>query len=68
MPTIKFERVTIKDNLKITLAKDQVSPLAEATFNCTSTLTGRDTAAGNSYAAWLRTREAAKAARPTPHV
>jgi hypothetical protein len=30
--------------------------------------TGRDTAAGNSYAAWLRTREAAKAARSTPDV
>lgn len=27
--------------------------------------TGRDTAAGNSYAAWLRSREAAKAA-PSP--
>lgn len=26
--------------------------------------TGRDTAAGNSYAAWLRSREAAKAAGP----
>ena len=30
--------------------------------------TGRDTAAGNSYAAWLRTREAAKTARSTPDV
>ena len=30
--------------------------------------TGRDTAAGNSYAAWLRTREAAKAARSAPDV
>jgi hypothetical protein len=36
--------------------------------------TGRDTAAGNSYAAWLRAKEAAKAAGhaekdsgPTPH-
>jgi hypothetical protein len=26
--------------------------------------TGRDTAAGNSYAAWLRSREAVKAAKP----
>jgi hypothetical protein len=26
--------------------------------------TGRDTAAGNSYAAWLRSREAAKASKP----
>jgi hypothetical protein len=30
--------------------------------------TGRDTAAGNSYAAWLRSREAAKAARSAPDV
>jgi hypothetical protein len=30
--------------------------------------TGRDTAAGNSYAAWLRSREAAKAARPARDV
>jgi len=28
--------------------------------------TGRDTAAGNSYAAWLRSREAAKAASSSP--
>jgi len=28
--------------------------------------TGRDTAAGNSYAAWLRSREAARAARSAP--
>jgi hypothetical protein len=27
---------------------------------------GKDTAAGNSYAAWLRRREAAKAASPSP--
>jgi hypothetical protein len=26
--------------------------------------TGRDTAAGNSYAAWLRSRDAAKASKP----
>jgi len=44
LPTIEIERVSIKDNLKITLAKDQISPLAEATFNCTITLTGRDIA------------------------
>ena len=30
--------------------------------------TGRDTAAGNSYAAWLRSREAARAARSAPDV
>ena len=30
--------------------------------------TGRDTATGNSYAAWLRSREAAKAARSAPDV
>jgi len=30
--------------------------------------TGRDTAAGNSYAAWLRSREASKAARSAPDV
>jgi hypothetical protein len=30
--------------------------------------TGRDTAAGNSYAAWLRSREAAKAASSSPGV
>ena len=29
---------------------------------CSIRFTGRDTAAGNSYAAWLRSREAAKAA------
>ena len=28
--------------------------------------TGKDTAAGNSYAAWLRSREAAKAASSSP--
>ena len=28
--------------------------------------TGRDTAAGNSYAAWLRSREALKASKPAP--
>jgi hypothetical protein len=28
--------------------------------------TGRDTAAGNSYAAWLRSRDAAKASKPAP--
>lgn len=28
--------------------------------------TGRDTAAGNSYAAWIRSREAAKAGQPWP--
>jgi len=27
---------------------------------------GRDTAAGNSYAAWLRSREALKASKPAP--
>ena len=30
--------------------------------------TGRDTAAGNSYAAWLRSREAGRAARSAPDV
>jgi hypothetical protein len=30
--------------------------------------TGRDTAAGNSYAAWLRSREAAKVAKPASGV
>jgi hypothetical protein len=30
--------------------------------------TGRDTAAGNSYAAWLRSREAARAVRSAPDV
>jgi hypothetical protein len=30
--------------------------------------TGRDTAAGNSYAAWLRSREAAKVAKPASDV
>ena len=30
--------------------------------------TGRDTAAGNSYAAWLRSREAAKATKPASGV
>jgi hypothetical protein len=30
--------------------------------------TGRDTAAGNSYAAWLRSREAAKVTKPAPSV
>jgi hypothetical protein len=30
--------------------------------------TGRDTAAGNSYAAWLRSRDAARAARSAPDV
>lgn len=28
--------------------------------------TGRDTAAGNSYAAWLRSREAVKTSKPAP--
>jgi len=32
---------------------------------CTIRFTGRDTAAGNSYAAWLRAKEAAKSARQT---
>jgi hypothetical protein len=41
---------------------DPVSiPYAEI---CSVRFTGRDTAAGNSYAAWLRSREAAKAAGP----
>ena len=30
--------------------------------------TGRDTAAGNSYAAWLRSREAARVTRPASNV
>jgi hypothetical protein len=30
--------------------------------------TGRDTAAGNSYAAWLRSREAAKVTKPASGV